>query len=108
VGNKQTQISHSFLACYKILVYSGFFGCFGESLRSLASRIMTKDKASLKPDIFSDLVTIKENAALLRKHHHVITKGKEYFVLPCTYDDHEPVSTTVWIQMFLDGLGVSS
>jgi hypothetical protein len=68
VGNKRTQIPNSFLGCYKIFGYSVIVGCVGESLEPYIKshdQVWSKDEES---EIFSDLVTIKENSALPGKH----------------------------------------
>jgi hypothetical protein len=55
--------------------------------------IQSDDKAQNQHETFSDLVIIRENAALLMEKHRkvVVNNGKDVFVLPCVCNENKAV-----------------
>jgi uncharacterized protein YcaQ len=56
-----------------------------ERLFSLASRVITKTRNRLKPDIVAAIIMIQENSEVLQKHYQDITRRISAPILPGTY-----------------------
>ena len=57
-----------------------------ERICSIASRIITKDRARLDSHFVSDLIFLKENGDILKKRYSLI-EGR-YRILPTVYEDN--------------------